>query len=235
MNKLALLLAAVLCAAPVMAQQQPNALRAPAVIRVSTSNHLDPVQPVPDDRFLVAYENNLHKAFAEIYADSVRVSMIAQPSFTPEYSVGIVEAGDAYRVLYLREPTNLWYHNRSKSPLTAERCEVGIDASLAKRLVESWRRMLLRVPSDAHIRMGLDGELYIFSMRTKKQQLSGQTWSPDEGTMPARLVDIGIALTRYCRAKEVWLFRPASWYFAASLNRQIDELLAKIPTDGTTK
>ena len=235
MKKLALLFAAAaVISARALAGDRP-VLKQPSLTQAISSEHLDPQQPVPNDRFLVAYDKSLHEVFKEAFASDVRVRMLAEPSFEPEYAVGIRDIGGIYHILYLHVPSNLWYSGEDRAKAVAERCDVEIDTSLANRIIEVWRRMLQRVPPHAEVRMGLDGDGYDFFIRSGKSELTEQTWSPDKGTSPAMLVNIGVTMTSYCETKSRWYFTPAAWYLAGSLDRQANALLARLPEKGKGK
>ncbi len=233
MKKLALLFAAAaLCATSAMAQE--NAPRAPRVIQAPAPDRLTVIR-APEIDFFAEHDAMLHQWFKEVYADDVRIRMVALPSFSSNYAIGLKGSDRGYRVVYLIRHLLPPATASGQPGVKVERCEAEIDASRASRIIETWRRMLVDVIPHEDRRTGLDGTLYEFSMRGGNREFKGQTWSPDEGTRPARLAEIADTMTRYCVTRQFWLSRPVSWYFGASLDGQISELLAKIPADGKMK
>jgi hypothetical protein len=119
------------------------------------------------------------------------------------------------------------------------RCEAPIDAALAGRVVEVWRTMLRATryavsPEyviDEHgnkintVTIGSDGEIYHFSMLDDFNSLAGKTWSPDEHSRPAKLVDIVFTLHDMCGHPKPEL--------TPRLSAQLDALERVLQTDAS--
>jgi hypothetical protein len=82
--------------------------------------------------------------------------------------------------------------------LPLERCSASVDDRLAESLTGAWRLMLEAVRPDETLMPGLDGTTYIFSMESDGRALAGETWTPREGTRPARLARLAEAMREYC-------------------------------------
>lgn len=74
--------------------------------------HLVPERSVFADRFLLEfhleYDTMVVSALEQAFTRDVRVRAIVQPSFEPEYAVGIKERENGYRVFCLRPEIRLW-------------------------------------------------------------------------------------------------------------------------------
>jgi hypothetical protein len=86
--------------------------------------------------------------------------------------------------------------------LPLARCAAAVDEGTAKALTAAWRRMLDAVRADEELMPGLDGTSYHFSMEAEGRALAGETWSPEEGTRPAKLARLAEAMRQYCETKE---------------------------------
>jgi hypothetical protein len=81
------------------------------------------------------------------------------------------------------------------------RCAVTVDPALAAEVIAAWRTMLAAVETEEDLMPGLDGTTYVFSMETGGRSLAGETWTPNEGTAPARLARLAEAMHRYCEKR----------------------------------
>lgn len=69
---------------------------------------------------------------------------------------------------------------------------------LALRICTVWRRMLLGVRYPETWGAGLDGTDYVFAAEHRV----GQVWSPEDGSTPKLLVDVGESLAAYALSKD---------------------------------
>lgn len=86
--------------------------------------------------------------------------------------------------------------------LPLARCATPIDDGLAANLIGAWRSMLEAVQPDEELMPGVDGTTYVFSMESDGRALAGETWTPQEGTPPAKLAHLAETMLGYCQAKE---------------------------------
>ncbi len=75
---------------------------------------------------------------------------------------------------------------------------VPFPAPLAQRIGVVWRRMLLGVRYPERDRAGFDGTTYVFAAEYRV----GKVWSPDEGTTPALMIEVGESLAAYALGKD---------------------------------
>jgi hypothetical protein len=61
--------------------------------------------------------------------------------------------------------------------------------------------MLEAVRPDEELMPGLDGTTYVFSMESDGRTLAGETWTPREGTLPAKLARLAATMLGYCQTK----------------------------------
>jgi hypothetical protein len=85
--------------------------------------------------------------------------------------------------------------------LPLSHCAAAVDASLAASLNSAWRLMLEAVRPEEELMPGLDGTFYLFSMELEGRALAGETWTPREGTRPAKLARLAEAMREYCETK----------------------------------
>jgi hypothetical protein len=76
--------------------------------------HLVPERSVFADRFLLEYDTMVVSTLEEAFTRDVRVRAIVQPSFQPEYAVGIKQRENGYRVFCLRPEIQLWAYETLK-------------------------------------------------------------------------------------------------------------------------
>jgi hypothetical protein len=81
------------------------------------------------------------------------------------------------------------------------RCSAPVEPALAAGVATAWQTLLEAVDTEENLMPGLDGTTYVFSMETGGRSLAGQTWTPNEGTPPAKLARLAGAMRRYCEAK----------------------------------
>jgi hypothetical protein len=86
--------------------------------------------------------------------------------------------------------------------LSLSRCAAPVDRETAAAIEAAWRRMLEAVRPDDEPSLGLDGTSYYFEMASNGgRPLAGETWSPREGTRPARLVRVAEEMRAYCESR----------------------------------
>ena len=139
----------------------------------SSQDHLTPEHSViGGDDFDIDYESMVREVFHEAYARNVMLRMVEEPSFSPEFAVGIKQDKGAsifaissdkelgsYDVLKgmkdgLANAPNKKAQQDAIDRLSAtlpkdyhdvrlHRCQIGIDSDLAARITKVWRNVLL--------------------------------------------------------------------------------------------
>jgi hypothetical protein len=140
----------------------------------------------------------LRDKLPDIYRDSVKLRLVALPSFSPAYAVALEATPAGWRVLYRRTESR-----RSvpfAPPLRQTSCEVPIDARLADRLVAAWSRLLHEVVPDEAERIGLDGTTFEFSLVENGHTIGARQWSPESGSPAALLTGAARDLALSCAA-----------------------------------
>jgi hypothetical protein len=76
-------------------------------------------------------------------------------------------------------------------------CVASVDKATAEDLLSTWR---LAMSGDARwaSENGIDGETYEFTTAGPPTPISRSIWSPEPETFPGRLVDLSMAMTRFC-------------------------------------
>lgn len=204
----------------------------------------DYLAPLPSilggDEFLGNYDMRLQAVFKDAYDRTVNIRMLAVPSFSPEYAVGLLSKSDPrrgppYRIFTLSPTAQIWTYEtidmikrgdekiitrdgkdgaeqevaRLQSLVPADvkdlkikRCESDIADDLGRRIIEVWRKMLLRTRYIEKDTVGLDGETYYFGINsTSSGYMSGQVWSPDRDSTTGNLVALAETMRDVCNRK----------------------------------
>lgn len=227
-----LIAAAILCTAPVLAE-----------------DHLEPERSVlGGDTSFSDYDNIVVSVLKDAYARDVVARMLVLPSSQPEYAVGVKKTEDQYTIFVIASTIPLADYEtlsimenatddkghpvrddksiaelRKSLPenwhdVSVKRCVVDIDRSLGERLVDVWGKMLkqTRYPeTDGIESVMVDGTDFHFYSYGKAGEIS----NPAGGRTEA-LVDVGFAMATYCDDKG----KPA----LATLNAKLDDLLAQM-------
>ncbi len=114
--------------------------------------------------------------------------------------------------------------------VVVEKCEIEIDEGLGDVLHTLWSEMLFRTryadqrpvstDGDDTILIRADGINYHFSFDGGIDRLTGQIWSPDEGSVTGKFVDITDAMRKACLSKDNGKLR--------GLRRSADALLVEL-------
>jgi hypothetical protein len=221
MLMLALLIAA---GEPILQPHEP--------VRDADCGHADHLEPERAERSQEAYRQALRRALLGPIESpdggSRRGVLLVVPSFTPEEAVwfDLVGAPTApATVTAVQMKSSLWgqmmevlsggHTKRSYSVSEAAQADAlakltpsttrvtaQIRGELAHRLGALWEAMLRDTRPKAEtgrcLSIGADGETFHFALGA----LAGTTWSPEEGTKRAALVDIGARLAAFARASD---------------------------------
>jgi hypothetical protein len=138
-----------------------------------------------------------------------------------ERSVGVLgqQSGQSAKAEIDRLQTELPSDYRD---IKMSRCETPIAPDLGARILRVWRGALIqtRYNDAGRSTVGIDGDIYHFSMTDGEQHLAGQAWSPDESSDPGRLVRITVSMKSYCETRDPQALR--------LLEQQVNILLRRL-------
>ena len=226
-RRAALIAFSALLVCPVQAQPQtpPRA-----------EDHLEPDGSIlGGTSFMVDYDLQVRDILKEALNPKVRVHMVALPSFSPEFAVGLMTMAQEgvrppYHILALTPVAQIWTYNsvdmlksgriqvvrgnknkeiarlessvpKNPKDLKIKRCEIGIGDTLATRIMEVWRKMLLKTRCSARPWGGADGERYYFGMWSWEGPLAGTVWSPEQNSSTGNLVELAYTMRAVCEKK----------------------------------
>src|SRR6185295_8736730 len=212
----------------------------------AASDYLEPKKaPI---RELRNYQAIVTAVFDAAFAPDVKVRAIVEPSFAREFAVGIKERGGRFYVFAMQPPVQLWGYEllalfksqsivavsengsggneiaalearlpKRHSDMRVMRCYSELNPRLAQRVIAVWDGMLSDLR--AADRIGVDGESFQFASIDGAREMEGQTWSPEEGSRGAMLVEIAYTMKRMCN----W-GTPLSFFLRARLAREVEAL-----------
>ena len=164
---------------------------------------------------------------ADAYTRDVLARAVVIGSRSPEYAVGIKSDSGTYRIFHAQpaEVSKDLSRLEVLAPkdfrdLKVDRCQVGIEPELARRLVRLWEAMLLRTRFPMEPRIGFDGATYHFSMPHNFQNLAGNVWSPPPKSNTGLLVGITETMVSMCTSGDRKL--------GPKLAKQVDALFERL-------
>jgi hypothetical protein len=130
------------------------------------------------------------------------VTVVCLPYFEVEWALRIAGSDRIGFLAALTEPAErIWCHQAS-STIPVRQTQSPIDRDLAVSISQVWKRMLLRTKHAEHASVGLDGVSYHFVYwGSDTGKIGGCTWSPNQETVPGRLVALSEALRAYVKAQ----------------------------------
>lgn len=205
-------------------------------------DHLEPDGSIlGGSAFMASYDLMLRNVLHTAYEPEVVLRMVAQPSFIPEYAVGLrrtsqYSRGAPYRIFGLTPATSVWTYQsiamltRGEVRMVGEKsqdlqkkeiarlqasvptdphdlkvtfCETSIGDGLGGRIVEVWRKMLMRTRYSAQYTAGTDGANYDFGMMVPGLgPISGKVWLPDRNSSTGALVTLADQMYGLCAKKK---------------------------------
>ena len=184
------------------------------------------------------YPQIVATVFHDAFHGNIRVRFHATHSMIRrEEVIALTQNGSVYSILSMQANVHLmsyssasWMRDLRPAGLTPSdyhvikpsRCEANIPSSLAIRIVDVWRAVLLETRYDAMPQLGFDGAWADFSMPGTNQYLDGRIWSPGEGTKPAMLWGIANGMAQFlrkARSSELCPSRQAGCRFGGPLSR----------------
>ena len=153
------------------------------------------------------------QSLAPIWQQEENAILICLPSFQPEWTLSVVgDRSSRYWVLLAEAQSSLWlsttsWYSTAGNPFPVPpsvkiyRSEMAAD--LGGEVCEIWRRVLSQTRYPQEHCDGCDGVIYHFtySRRGTKgiPRRSGKTWSPEEDSVPGKLVGLSHTLADYAK------------------------------------
>ena len=135
--------------------------------------------------------------------DKEIASLVCLPSSRPEWALWVVGTRETGFSLLLNEyEVSIWLLLRSgQGPLPTQvvKRQRPMAKDLAAKICEIWKKALSQTRYPEQPRgFGLDGESYHFGYwKVRAHPMAGRTWSPEETTVPGKLVALGRVLKDY--------------------------------------
>jgi len=197
-----------------------TALAEPKMIS-RAEDHLEPdASALGGGRGSPKYDMELREALGEAFFSETAIRMIAMPAFVSVYAVGLRKMGAATDTPYHVVALTLANPMKAIQPVTVDnsgnlhapplpwkqdvtRCEISISGKLGDRIVEIWRKMLMRTRYPAQYTSGVDGAVYEFSMFVRGLgDIAGHIWLPDRNSSTGALVTLGDELYGICTTRK---------------------------------
>lgn len=155
-------------------------------------NHLEPVRNFAEyEGVLKEYYDNVFPLLYKGFAEKPTARYTSMPSFSEEYAFSLEREDDKYFIVSNTLSTNYWYaKKRGNVKVNIGKKKISVNlynqiSDLFKLLAEQTKKK----PDDGLI--GCDGVTYYFATTDSEDNIRiGETWSPYDGTLLARLVNI---------------------------------------------
>lgn len=102
----------------------------------------------PGATLLAPYHEMIINVLAGAFAQDVRARLIAMPSFTPEYALGIKENDGAYKIFHLASEAQLWSYENLR--LLHQLADDNVLPSEADHIAEAIAEYEAELPGDYH-------------------------------------------------------------------------------------
>jgi hypothetical protein len=132
------------------------------------------------------------------------ISVLCEPSFESPWAIGMRADGELTEIKVIFRRINIQNSGGATRPdLSFKDISASLDEETAAIVRQAWIRVLreTRYPLPTENAPGLDGEVYHFGCG---EMMSGQIWSPEEKTLPGRLVSLTTDLRNYVTGYE-WM------------------------------
>jgi hypothetical protein len=144
------------------------------------------------------------QSVAPVWEQEETASLLCLPSFEPEWALSVVGDRKArFWVVVAEAEKNIWYsmavsEEMSNSPYVKTHW-TEVTAELGAAVCDTWNGALCQTHYAQEPFCGCDGVTYHFAYvrKGKQSEMAGQTWSPDENTVPGKLVALSYALKEY--------------------------------------
>jgi len=164
------------------------------------SHHLLP-EDSPFQHWEIRGEYHLsiaRRLLPEVNPRPVIATVVCLPSFDPEWAIRIHgNESNGFAATLTAATAHIWGAEQDTEIEVSQR-ETELPSELAKRLLDTWRKILRNTMYQSSASAGLDGVTYHFSChRRSKGRLSGQTLSPDPESTAGHFVSLAQILRNY--------------------------------------
>ena len=193
-----------------------------ALLSFGQQEHLEPMRDLKqydDDSVLRKYYDNVFCRLYKGFAEKPFARYTAMPSFFAEYAFSVETIEGKHYIISNRFSESYWYAKRRNAVrLITGRAE--IDNTLYSRIGKLFQLLAEQIKEPEQDMMGLDGVTYYFSTTTKSGELkTGETWSPKDGSLLSKLVEICDAL---------YAAGIGNRTLPANLSEEIDKLVSRL-------
>lgn len=156
------------------------------------NDHLEPAKDISEyEGQLKEYYDGIFKLLYQDLSKKPIAKYTVLPSFSSEYVMSLEkEKADSYKLIVRICSANYWYAENKKSvkiKVTVKPINKDLTQAI-KKLFDKATGQIKRPPDKL---AGLDGETYYFSTTTDGGQLiTGEKWSPEQGSKMEKLVQI---------------------------------------------
>ncbi len=157
----------------------------------------------PAAEMVEGYESGVTGVLKDAFTADLDSLAIIEPSFQPEFAVGLRVKDGKYRVFYLVAKEEAWPRVLEHKPLDnigATRFEIEIPAALGVRIAHVWDAMLRDIGPDPSSSIPVDGSSYYFSKVLDAKLRVGRAWDRREDTRVGRLEVVALAMRDLCMA-----------------------------------
>jgi len=186
----------------------------------------------PGAETVAGYEESVSHVLKGAFGPGVILNSIVEPSFEPEYAVGVQKKRDGYVVFYVVANDAVWPKllNKESTDVGATRCEVSISADLANKISGIWDVFLRDLRDDEKYPGVLDGSFYYFSGEIGGKLRIGMSQDARKDSGVGKLQDVGYSMKDLCLKKDEAA--------ETKLDSQVNDLLARLqqpPAQGISK
>jgi len=158
---------------------------------------------MPAAEMVEGYETGVTRVLKPAFTSDLDSLAIIEPSFQPEFAVGLRATDGRYRVFTVVAKEAAWprlLEHKSLDNIGADSSEVEIPAPLGVRIAHVWDAMLRDIGPDSSP-LPVDGSDYYFSKVLDGKLRVGMAWDRREDTKVGRLEVIALAMRDLCAAK----------------------------------
>ena len=155
------------------------------------TQYLEPVRDFKQyEGVLKEYYDNVFPLLYKGYTEKPIARYTSMPSFSMEYSFSLETIDGKNYIVSNRMSENFWYaKKRKKVKLISNKTLLSNDLHI--KIVELFKIIEQQTKKPEEEVMGLDGVTYYFATTDKNGLVkTGETWSPDDNSLLAKLVSI---------------------------------------------
>ena len=184
--------------------------------------HLEPAKDFKqydDDSVLRKYYDNVFCRLYKGFAEKPFARYTSMPSFSHEHAFSVETIDSKHYIISNRFSGNYWYAKRRNAVrLITGRTE--IDSTLYSKMGKLFQLLAEQIKEPEQDVMGLDGVTYYFSTTAKSGEVkTGETWSPKDGSLLSKLVEI---------CDTLYAAGIGNRTLPANLSEEIDKLVSRL-------